>query len=72
MPSDPGHPIVFGKVSAQPTYPVTIRFPAGWSDPVELYGQKGTRTPYDSGRGLWTLDLPAGLYAVVTRRPPEY
>lgn len=59
-----GHPIVFQKVPTEPHFPVTIRFPAGWTDPVDLLRVDQRRERYDPALGPWRLQLPAGAYAV--------
>ncbi|WP_329321680.1 caspase family protein [Streptomyces sp. NBC_01262] len=64
MPSDAGHPIVFSSARGQETGMVTIRFPSGWTAPVDLL-QGTVRTTYDPTVGPWTLPLPPGAYAVV-------
>ncbi|MEU5957730.1 caspase family protein [Streptomyces sp. NPDC047525] len=64
MPSDPGHPIVFSGAGGQETRMVTIHFPAGWTEPVDLL-QGTVRTTYDPAAGPWVLSLPPGAYAVV-------
>lgn len=62
MSSDLSHPIVLGGAPAG--IPVTIRFPPGWTTPVELlHGEQ--RTPYDAALGPWALSLSSGLYQVV-------
>ena len=65
MPSDPAHPILLASPAAEPTYPVTIRFPDGWRQPVELLLRDGSRQAYSGAPAPWGLSLPAGLYAVV-------
>ena len=61
MPDEPAHPILFG-APAQ-SFPVTIHFPAGWNQPVDLL-RGNVRERYDAAPAPWTVTLPVGLYAV--------
>lgn len=70
MPDEPAHPIRFGGATpgqpaapAPSTFKVTINFPAGWSEPVELLTATG-RVAYAGAPTPWVVDLPSGLYGV--------
>lgn len=70
MPSEPARPIRFGRPTSQAgltrvtTHPVTIRFPPGFTAPVELHMPDGSRRMYVGAPTPWAVDLPTGLYGV--------
>ncbi|MFD6888247.1 hypothetical protein [Streptomyces sp. NPDC059957] len=67
MYSDAGHPIVFSSAGDQEKCMVTIGFPAGWTEPVDLLQGTVRVASYDPTAGPWALPLAPGAYAVVLR-----
>lgn len=75
MPLDLVNPMRFGAASAPPSYRVTILFPETWNDAVQLLHPDGSRQTWDKAPAAWTLQLRAGIYAVLPDtldRPPPF
>ncbi|WAJ34398.1 caspase family protein [Arthrobacter sp. FX8] len=71
MPEEPARPILFPSRQSSAValqrphkYEIRLRFPAGWSEPVELLTNGGERLRYEGAPTPWVLSLPPGLYGV--------
>jgi hypothetical protein len=65
MPLDLATPMRFGIRLSTPTYRVTMLFPPTWNDAVQLLHPDGSRETWDKAPAAWTLQLRAGMYALV-------
>ncbi|OEJ21618.1 hypothetical protein AS594_39515 [Streptomyces agglomeratus] len=65
MPADLVRPIILGNRKAEWACTVTIRFPIGWTRPVEIPFHNGQRAAHDPAAGPWTINLQPGVYGVV-------